>query len=286
MRPNAFGGDTPFVGEGPISRTIEDAALALSVLAGYDARDPFSIETSEDFMAATRRSIRGWKIAYSPDLDVYPVAPEVRATVDKAVEAFAEAGATVERVKLGLKRSQRELSDAWNRLMMPLNLGALEGMKAAGIDLLGKHRDDFPPEYLHWIDIGQKLSAMDIFHDQAIRSEVYDALQGVLANHEILVSPTLACMPVDNLTNGETMGPTQINGEEVDPLIGWCLTYITNFSGHPSASVPAGLSGGLPVGMQLIGRRYADSDVLAAAAAFERLRPWQDHYRICAGRKI
>jgi amidase len=286
MRPNAFGGDMPFVVEGPISRTVEDAALALSVLAGYDARDPFSIETSEDFMAATRRSIRGWKIAYSPDLDVYPVAPEVRATVDKAVEAFAEAGATVERVKLGLKRSQRELSDAWNRLMMPLNLGALEGMKAAGIDLLGKHRDDFPPEYLHWIDIGQKLSAMDIFHDQAIRSEVYDAIQGVLANHEILASPTLACMPVDNLTNGETKGPTQINGEEVDPLIGWCLTYITNFSGHPSASVPAGLSGGLPVGVQLIGRRYADSDVLAAAAAFERLRPWQDHYRICAGRKI
>jgi amidase/aspartyl-tRNA(Asn)/glutamyl-tRNA(Gln) amidotransferase subunit A len=286
MRPNAFGGAAPFVFEGPISRTVEDAALALSVLAGYDARDPFSIETSEDFMAATRRSIRGWKIAYSPDLDVYPVAPEVRATVDKAVEAFAEAGATVERVKLGLKRSQRELSDAWNRLMTPLNLGALEGMKAAGIDLLGKHRDDFPPEYLHWIDIGQKLSAMDIVHDQAIRSEVYDAIQGVLANHEILVSPTLACMPVDNLTNGETKGPTQINGEEVDPLIGWCLTYITNFSGHPSASVPAGLSGGLPVGMQLIGRRHADSDVLAAAAAFERLRPWQDHYRICAGRKI
>ena len=73
MRPNAFGGDMPFVFEGPISRTVEDAALALSVLAGYDPRDPFSIETNEDFLAATRRSIKGWKIAYSPDLDVFPV---------------------------------------------------------------------------------------------------------------------------------------------------------------------------------------------------------------------
>jgi amidase/aspartyl-tRNA(Asn)/glutamyl-tRNA(Gln) amidotransferase subunit A len=286
MRPNAFGGDTPFVYEGPISRTVEDAALALSAIAGFDPRDPFSFETTEDFLAATRRSIKGWKIAYSPDLDVYPVEDAVRATVDKAVEAFAEAGATVERVKLGLKRSQMELSDAWNRLMMPLNLGAIEGMKAAGIDLWGNHRDDFPPEYRHWIEIGQKLSAMDIVHDQAIRSEVYDAIQGALAEHDVLVSPTLACMPVDNLTNGETRGPTSINGEAVDPLIGWCMTFITNFSGNPSISVPAGLANGLPVGMQIIGRRRADSDVLAAAAAFERLRPWQQSYAICRERKL
>ncbi len=74
---------------------------------------------------------------------------------------------------------------------------------------------------------------------------------------------------------------------EVDPLIGWCLTYLVNFCGHPAASVPAGLAGGrLPVGMQLIGRRYADADVLAASAAFERLRPWQDTYQLCASRPL
>ncbi len=286
IRPNAFGGTVPFVYEGPISRTVEDAALALQALSGYDPRDPNSFETDEDFLAATRRSIKGWKIAYSPDLDVYQVEPEVRATIDKAVEAFAEAGATVERVKLGIKRTQMELSDTWNRLMQPLNLGGLEGMKAAGIDLLGKHRDDFPPEYLHWIGVGQKMSAMDLVADQMIRTEVYDAVQGVVDKYDVLVTPTLACMPVDNLTNGETRGPTSINGQPVDPLIGWCMTFITNFSGHPSISVPAGLSNGLPVGMQIIGRNRADSDVLAAAATFERLRPWQDSYKICRDRKL
>jgi len=127
---------------------------------------------------------------------------------------------------------------------------------------------------------------MDLARDQAIRSQVYDAIQGVLATHEILVSPTLAAMPVDNATDGDTKGPTHVDGVEVDPLIGWCLTYLTNFSGHPSASVPAGLSGGLPVGMQLIGRRYADGDVLAAAAAVERMRPWNDAYRICKERPL
>ena len=74
---------------------------------------------------------------------------------------------------------------------------------------------------------------------------------------------------------------------EVDPLIGWCLTYWVNFSGHPAASIPAGLTEGrLPVGMQVIGRRYADADVLAASAAFEQLRPWQDTYQLCAGRPL
>ncbi|HEX7265373.1 MAG TPA: amidase family protein, partial [Candidatus Dormibacteraeota bacterium] len=71
-----------------------------------------------------------------------------------------------------------------------------------------------------------------------------------------------------------------------DPLIGWCLTFLTNFSGHPSASIPAGLYDGLPVGMQIIGRRGADVDVLAASAAFERVRPWTDAYRICEKRSL
>ena len=286
MRPNAFGGATPFVFEGPISRTVEDAALVLGAIAGYDPRDPYAIETNEDFLAATRRSIKGWRIAYSPDLDVFPVDPAICKVVDDAARSFADAGATVEEVSLGLRRGHRELSDAWTRLMMPLNLGGLEVMKAFGVDLMGDHRDDFPPDYLRWIDIGPTLTAADVAGDQAIRSEVYDAFQGVLATHELLVTPTLAAMPVDNAANGDTKGPTHVDGVEVDPLIGWCPTFLVNFSGHPAASVPGGLSGGLPVGMQLIGRRYADADVLAGAAAVERVRPWKDAYRICAERPI
>jgi len=74
-RPNAFGtADSPFLFEGPITRTVEDAAVALNVLAGYDSRDPFSLtDPVVDYTEATRRSIRGLKIAYSPNLDVFPV---------------------------------------------------------------------------------------------------------------------------------------------------------------------------------------------------------------------
>lgn len=287
MRPNAFAGDTPFIFEGSLTRTVEDGALALTALAGYDPRDPFSLDEQIDFMAATRRSIQGWKIAYSPNFDVFPVDQRVAEVVGKAVKAFEEAGAHIEEVHVGIKHPQRELSDAWCRLIMPLNVATFEGFKLHGLDLLKDHRDDFPPQYLQWVEKGYNLSANDFFRDQGIRTEVYDAIQGVLEKYDLLITPTLACLPVDNAKDGNTIGPTEINGESVDPLIGWCLTYFINFSGHPAASIPAGLSEDkLPVGMQIIGRRYADVDVLAASAAFERLRPWQDTYKLCAARPL
>ncbi len=286
-RPNAFSMDTPYIFEGPITRTVEDAALALSATAGYDVRDPYSVDGTVDFQGALRRSIKGWKIAYSPDFDIYPVDSRVTEVVGKAVRAFEEAGAVVEEVKVGMPRSQKELSDLWCRLIMPLNLQAFESFKAGGYDLLGEHRGDLPPEYLRWIEVGQEMSALDFFRDQAIRTEVYDAIQGVLDSYDLLVTPTLACLPVPNADDGNTRGPSEINGEEVDPLIGWCMTYPVNFTGNPAASIPAGLAeGNLPVGMQLIARRYADSDLLAASAAFERLRPWRDSYEVCAARPI
>ncbi len=286
-RPNAFAGDTPFLFEGPITRTVEDAALVVTAIAGYDPRDPFSLDEQPDLLAATRRSVRGWRIAYSPNFDVFPVEKPVADVVAKAVRAFEEAGARVEEVRLGIARHQRELSDLWCRLIMPVNLLTLENFKRQGMDLLRDHRDDFPPQYLEWVERGYRLTALDFYNDQAVRTEIYDAIQKVFENYDLLVTPTLACLPVDNAADGNTVGPSRINGEEVDPLIGWCLTYFVNFSGHPAASIPAGLSqDNLPVGMQIIGRRYADADVLAASAVFERLRPWQEAYKICAARPV
>lgn len=286
IRPNAFAATDPFVHEGPITRTVDDAALALNVLAGYHPMDPYTNDDRVDFTAATRRSIKGWKIAFSADLDVFPVDPRIAAAVERAAASFRDAGATVEPVKVGIKRDHNELSDAWCRIITPLNLQGLDGFAAAGLDLLKDHRDDFPPEYLRWIEAGPDMKLRDMLRDQVIRTEVYDAIQGVLNDYDLLVTPTLACMPVPNATDGNTQGPHEINGRKVDSLIGWCLTYPINFTGHPAASVPAGLIDGLPVGMQIVGRRHADADVLSASAAFERLRPWHDHYANCRKRKV
>jgi amidase/aspartyl-tRNA(Asn)/glutamyl-tRNA(Gln) amidotransferase subunit A len=286
IRPNAFAGDLPFVFEGPITRTVEDAAIALTALSGYDPRDPLSLAESPDFTAALGRGVRGMRIAWNRNFDVFPVDPRIVAAVESAVRAFEEAGAIVEEVPLGIRRSQQELSDTWTQLMMPLNLGTLDGLRAAGLDLLRDHRDDLPPEYLERVAAGERMTLRDLAAAQGTRSEVWDALQAVFATHDLIVTPTLAALPVPNRTDGNTVGPSQVNGEAVDPLIGWCLTYPVNFTGHPACSIPAGLVEGLPVGMQIIGRRYADADVLAASAAFERVRPWAASYARCAARPV
>jgi amidase len=285
-RPNAFGGTDPFLFEGPLTRTVEDAALVLSAIAGYDPRDPLALDDDADFTGAARRSIAGMRIAYTPDYDVFPIDRRVATVVRDAVAAFEDAGAHVEEVTLGITRDQRELSDLWCRLIMPINVAGIETLKAAGIDLLGDHPADLPPQYRSWLERGYALTALDIANDQAVRTEIYDVIQGVFADYDLIAGPTLSALPVDNRDDGNTVGPSEVEGVAVDELIGWCPTYLVNYTGHPAASVPAGMADGLPVGMQLIGRRYADADVLAASAAFERIRPWRDTYRIPQARRL
>ena len=276
---DALGGTTPFIFEGPISRTVEDSALAMSALAGYDSRDLFALDGQVDFMGALKASIAGKKIAYTRDYGIFPVEKHVVAVVDRAVKAFEEAGAHVEEVDVGIKRTQAELSDVWCRFVGAKQVVILEGFKREGFDLRAKHHDDFPPEFWHWDEIGQRMSAVDWLNDQIVRSEVVTALRGVFDRYDYLVSPTLACTAVTNRKDGNTAGPAEINGEKIDPLIGWCMTYLINFIGYPAATVPAGLAdNGLPVGMQIVGRQHADADVFAASAEFERRRPWMETY--------
>ncbi len=281
-RPDAFGLTTPFIFEGPITRTVEDCALAMDALSGYDSADPFAIEGRVDFMAAMRGSLKGKTIAYTRDYGIFPVDKRVTAVVDKAVAAFEEAGARVEEVDIGIKRSHMELSDMWCRYVAPKQVAALDGFKRQGFDLVGKHHDDFPPEFWHWDEIGRRLKVTDYLDDQIVRTEIFDALRKVLDRYDYLVSPTLSCLPVDNATDGNTLGPAEVNGEPINRLIGWCMTFLMNFTGFPAATVPAGLAeNGMPVGMQIAGKRYDDVGVIAACAAFERLRPWMATYERC-----
>lgn len=281
VRPNAFAATNPFIFEGLLTRTVADAALGLTALCGPDPRDPYARPERPDFTTAPQRGIAGLRVAYSPDFGGFPVDPRVAGVVERAVTALADAGATVEPVALRLPRDQLELAELWCRLIAPLNIDTLDGLAAGGIDLLGEHRDQLPAPYLRWVDEARQTSVRQYSRYQVIRTEVFDMVQAVFAGHDLLVTPTLACLPVVNsAVPGETLGPADVAGTRVDPCIGWCLTYPLNFTGHPAASVPAGLADDLPVGMQVVGRLGADADVLAAAAAVEQHRPWDAAYAI------
>jgi len=278
IRPDAFDTHTPTIHAGPITRTVEDAALLLEVMTGPHPRDPMSVPDEDpDYRGAVRRGIEGFRVAYSPHFEVFPVDRRVEAVVDDAVEAFEEAGATVETVELDIEYSHRDLAELWTREVGISYQSTLEGFEEAGYDLLGDHREALCPDFVELLEETRDLTALQYKRDEHVRTEVFDAIQDVFADYDLLVTPTVAVPPVENSEEGQTVGPSEIDGEPVDPLIGWCLTYPLNFTGHPAASVPAGLTDdGLPVGLQVVGDRFADTDVLAASGAFERVRPWAD----------
>lgn len=279
MRPDAFGAISPFIYEGPIARTVEDLALAMSALSGHNPADPFSNPQEIDFLSALDgRGLDGVRIGYTPDFGTYPVERGITALTDVAVRVFEDAGAEVVALDLALPADHRTLTDMWCRLICAGSYGIVQGLKASGLDLLAEHPEQVPEALKYWMDAASAQSLSERQADQILRSGVYDAFRTAFASVDLIASPTTTALPVLNSEGGGTTGPSSINGVEINPLIGWCPTYLTNLTGHPSASVPAGLSNGLPVGLQIMGRRYADLDVMRAAACFERLRPWASHY--------
>ena len=278
--PNAFLSHTPFIHSGPLSRTVEDAALMLSVMSGPHPRDPLSLpDDGADFVAAARRPIEGMRIAYSEDFGIFPVDGRVRSVVREAVRAFEEAGGRIEEVEVGIPRSHGELCDLWMDEMAVLYAEAVDGLKGLGYDLMGDHEDELVPQFAELLRRGEAISALELKKGDRARTEVLDAVEDVFEGYDLLVTPTLAVPSFENGSDGNTMGPTEIEGQEVDPLLGWCMTHPINYTGHPAASAPAGLTEeGLPVGMQIIGRRFDDASVFAASAALERVRPWHAAY--------
>ncbi len=280
-RPDAFLSHTPYATSGPLSRTVEDAALMLGVMAGPHPRDPLSLpDDGVDYVAATRRSVEGLRVAYSPNLGVFPVEARVLAVIEEAARSLEEAGARVEEANVEFRRDQRDQCELWMREVGVKSAENVSNLKDAGVaDLLGEHLEDLTPEFAGLLEKGNAMGAVEYRKDEILRTEVFDAIQDLFDRYDLLVTPTLAVPPFDNADDGNTLGPSEVNGEAVDPLLGWCLTYPFNFTGHPAASVPAGFTDdGLPVGMQIVGRRFDDAAVLAASAAFERVRPWYDSY--------
>ena len=129
--------------------------------------------------------------------------------------------------------------------------------KQEGIDLMGEHAKVLTPQFLAMLEGAYKVSAVDHALDDLLRTGVYDGLEDVLETHDLIVSPTLAIPPVKNATDGNTIGPTSINGEAVDPLIGWCMTYPINYTGHPGDLGSGRPDGAGPAGRPAIRRAAA-----------------------------
>lgn len=274
-RPDAFADHTPFSHHGPMARRVEDAALMLDVMAGPHPRDPFSLPATDGtFRQATDRGIDGMHIAVSPGFGIYPVASEVRETITEAADTFAAAGAAVDRVDPPIDPTNSEVLEAFYTFAKVHWEALLDGLETEyGLDPRGEDRERLRPITVETILEADDVSTREYKQADQIRTQVFDGLQDIFRQYDLLVSATTAVLP---FPHGDF--PSEVAGESIESLRGWVLTQPYNFSGHPAASIPAGFVDGLPVGLQIGGRRHADADVLAASAAFERHAPWHDRY--------
>jgi len=251
---------------GPMARTVADTALMLSVIAGPDDRSPISyaVDTRQFVKAVRKPSVKGWRIAWTPDLaGLIPVDKEVASTAEQGARVFRSVGAVVENASPDFSETN-DIVLSTRGLMM----AALHG------DKLAQWRDQMQQGLVWNIEQGLRLTPQEIGRGEKLRTALWHRVRIFFERYDLLVLPTVAVKPFPV----EQPYPTEINGQPLANYTQWFfLTYAISLTGLPAISVPCGFTkDGLPVGLQIVGRRRQEAAVLAAAAAFERAAPWAD----------
>lgn len=253
-----------FASDGPIVRCVKDAALMLDVMAGEDDSDRYSLpKPNVSFLEKLEDYPKGIKIGYSLDLGYAKlIDPEVKKIFLDAVQKFEEFNWSVDKSRIRIKHAE----------------SVIKILSNSSIAYFFK---TFP--YIPFISLNTKLnekiktglncSIIDLKMAELKREKIYNDVCRYLKKHDILLTPTMACLPFEL----ERDAPDKIDGKKISGLEWTPFTYPFNVTGHPTASIPCGWSKeGLPIGMQIIGQRLDDMSVLQVSKAFEKIAPWQD----------
>jgi aspartyl-tRNA(Asn)/glutamyl-tRNA(Gln) amidotransferase subunit A len=248
---------------GPITRTVADAALMLQVMAGPHPLDHSSCEAGPaDYLGRLNETMRGKRIAYSPDLGHARVDPDVAALVKRAVMRFTDLGATVEEVKTPWAAQ----GPAMIRFFWPVQ-------QTRFAQQLPEWQAKMDPGLVACVRAGLGYTAGDYQAMRERKMAYVTAIHRWFEDWDLLLTPavSVAAFPAEKLM------PDHWPQHEWDWLSWAEFSYPFNMSWNPAASVPCGFTGeGLPVGLQIVGRRFDDLGVLQASAAFEQVQPWAD----------
>lgn len=249
---------------GPMTRTVADAALLLGAIAGPDPRDPTSIDSPpEDYLAAVAQpleAMRGLRIAWSVDFGYAPVDPEVRRLTAAAAARFQEFGCEVEAVDPAWDNPREPAATLWY-VSYAARLG----------ERYDQRPEWFEPTLTEMIEAGRNISGVQLGMAQLARTAFYEQARRFFERYDLLLTPQ---MPLGAWSVEQ--GPTTIEGKPTPSMFDRLnFTFPFNQTGQPAANVPCGFtSEGLPVGLQIVGRWHADRLVLQAAAAYEQAAPW------------
>jgi len=250
----------------PMTRTVADTALMLQAMAGPDDSDPWSIGLPvPDYLAAARPEgdLRGRRILFCAAPPGRPVAASVAGAFATALTRLAALGA--ELVELAAERAAEifEIEPLWRAINHTT-------WRARFADMAAKNANRMSPSLLRQIELASAVSGPDYQHAMFGRAALFRRVQGLLADHDFLVTPTLSCPapPIDQ----DLFEPLEIDGTRYPDLranwFPWTMPF--NLTGHPAISLPCGFDpAGLPIGLQIIGGFRAEAEILRLAALFE-----------------
>jgi amidase len=242
---------------GPMARNVEDLALLLDAMSGEHAADPLSLPVpATSFLSAARSGKKPMRIAYSPDLGITPVDPEVAAVTKKAAQRFAEAGAIVEQAHPDL----REAHECFHVLR------AFDFAMTKAVLLRGK-RDLLKPEVIWNIEEGLKLTVEQIARAEAQRVAMTARTVEFFEKYDLLLAPAtiVAPFPIENRY------VAQCAGKKFENYVEWLgIVYAITLACCPALSLPCGFTAsGLPVGLQIVAPPRGEAQLLAGAKVLE-----------------
>ena len=250
---------------GSLTRTVKDAALYLDCVSGYHPSDPDSLPFPEySFLQCIENIPMNLRIAFSPTLGYARVQKDVMSLVEKAVMSFEDM-----RHKIELwKGSLPDTGETWSKLVNC-------DLYAQLYHDLDKNREKMGKTLVNSLDQIKSFSIDDSIKAQKVRTELNQIMGDLFERFDLLITPT---MPTEAFA-AKGPPPAEIDGHPIPLLGAVAFTYPFNLSGHPAATVPAGLTkNGLPAGLQIIGPRQRDDLVLQASYAYEQMRPWDNHW--------
>ena len=254
--PHSWSLDHP----GPLTRTVEDAALVLNVLAGYDARDPACQDQPvPDFTHGLGRGARGLRIGVIDNHFMDRNAPEVQACIEARLADLQREGAVI------------------THFRMPILEYGLAAIYAIELASSGAYHDrwieqgrsnHFRPDVQALVEMGRLVSAVDYLKAEQVRMVMAEEFKRLFNQVDVIVTPT---EPLTAWKHGHES--LAVSGNEESVLAAsWRLTYPFNLTGLPAISVPCGFdSAGMPIGLQVAGRPFDETTVLRCAGAVEKL---------------
>jgi amidase len=252
--------DMPFATlsvEGPMARTVGDLALFLDTQAHQAALDPISIPAPDKaFVDAVDSPVAPKRVAYTSDLGIAPVDPEVRSICAAAVEKFKDFGASIE----GATPDLHDAEDIFQTMRA--------AQYAAGFGkLLAEHRDLLKADVVWNIEKGQQLSSEEVNKATLAHGALFNRTANFFNDYDLLISPAVL-VPAYDIDQPYV---TEAGGVKFDNYVSWLvMSFALTLTACPSISVPCGFTAsGLPVGLQITAPRANEAALLSAAALFE-----------------